>query len=126
MDLLEFEASLFYRASFRAGWATQRNPGGWENRKTGQEMPLPLTPTHTTPQLPRLRHTFGTPSPRDSKGVREPRTHGPPQSRLRPSSLGAPPGVAWATGARPPERGTREGASGARSRSPLSSPGLFH
>lgn len=87
MDLLEFEASLFYSASFKAAWATQRNPGRWENRKTGQEMPLPPPPhIHTTPQLPRLRHTFGTPSPRDSNGVREARTHGP----ANPASARAP------------------------------------
>lgn len=127
MDLLEFEASLFYSVSFRAAWATQRNPGGRENRKNGTGNAA--SPPHT--QRPNY-HAFATPSAR-LRRVTQPASLSlelavPPI----PASAHAP----WArrqvspgqrARARPsaePEK--RQAASGARSRSSLSSPGLFY
>lgn len=79
MDLPEFEASLFYSASFRVASGRRRETlGGEKTERMGQEMLLPPTHTHTTPTT--------TPSPRDSTGTLEPRTRGP----ANPASAHAP------------------------------------
>lgn len=78
-----------------------------KNRKNGTGNAAPTQPPSSRPRPRRLTQPAGL---RLELKIL-------PQSRLGPRAMGAPPGVAWATGARPPERGTREAARGARSRS---------